>query len=192
MTRKIGLPSAPGGGAKDTTQREPPRQGEPEEELEPVDPELAQLQRRYESVRERLERQEKSRERKARRERYQREMGVGYLIYVARRYRRLSQAELARRIRTARSVIPRWESGGRLPSLLTLERIAAETDLELLIGLRDPEDRNGDLLALGIAFEEGNLTELLMLIDKNNDQLRVTPWRKRMVEEEPHLADVLL
>jgi hypothetical protein len=70
--------------------------------------------------------------------------------------------------------------------------MAAATDLELLIGLRDPDDRNGDLLALGIVFDEGAMTELLILVDKNHDQLRVTPWRKRMVEQYPGDAELLL
>jgi transcriptional regulator with XRE-family HTH domain len=162
------------------------------QEFEPVDEELDKLQRRFESVRERMERQERRRERKARRERFQRDMGIGYLIYVARRYRRMSQGELARKMGTARSVITRWESAGRLPSLLTLEKVAGATELEVLIGLRDPEDKNGDLMAMGIVFDEGWMTELLMLIDKNNDQLRVTPWRKRMAEENPRQAHLLL
>jgi hypothetical protein len=41
-------------------------------------------------------------------------------------------------------------------------------------------------------FDEGAMTELLMLIDKNHDQLRVTPWRKRMVGQYPQDADLLL
>jgi hypothetical protein len=73
-----------------------------------------------------------------------------------------------------------------------MEKLAASTDLELLIGLRDPNDGNGDLLSMGIVFDEGSLTELLMLIDKNRDQLRPTPWRVRMAEKEPHHADLLL
>ena len=93
---------------------------------------------------------------------------------------------------TSTSVITRWESGGRLPSLLSMEKLAAAADLELLIGLRDPHARDDELLALGIAFEEGNVTELLMLIDKNNDQLRASPWRVRMAQENPSLAKVLL
>ncbi|MDP9232992.1 MAG: hypothetical protein M3P01_00360, partial [Actinomycetota bacterium] len=66
------------------------------------------------------------------------------------------------------------------------------TDLEVVIGLRDPEDRDGDLLSLGIVFGEANCTELLMLIDKNDDQLRVTPWRLRLVRENARYADLLL
>jgi DNA-binding transcriptional regulator YiaG len=84
---------------------------------EPVDEHLVELRRRFESVRERLEREEQKRERKARRELYQREMGVGYLFYVARQYRRLSQARLARRMGTSRSAIAVWESGAQLPTL---------------------------------------------------------------------------
>jgi transcriptional regulator with XRE-family HTH domain len=161
-------------------------------DLEPVDDDFEEQQRHFDAVRERMVRQERRREQKARRERFQRDMGIGYLIYVARRYRRMSQGELARKMGTARSVITRWESAGRLPSLLTLERIAGVTDLEVVIGLRDPEDSNGALLALGAIFDEGAMTELLILIDKNHDQLRVTPWRKRMAEQYPRDADLLL
>jgi hypothetical protein len=93
---------------------------------------------------------------------------------------------------TSRSAIAVWESGDRLPTLLTMEKLAAATDLELLIGLRDPNDRNGDVLSMGIVFDEGNLTELLMLIDKNRDQLRPTPWRVRMAQKDPINADLLL
>jgi transcriptional regulator with XRE-family HTH domain len=163
-----------------------------EERQGAVDEELEELRRRFDSAHARFERQHQSHERKARRDLYQREMGLGYLIYTARQYRRMSQGTLARRLGTSRCVFPRWESGGRLPSLLTLEKIAAATDLELLIGLRDPNHRDDDLIALGIVFDEGNLTELLMLIDKNRDQLRPTPWRVRMAEKDPHHADLLL
>lgn len=69
--------------------------------------------------------------------------------------------------------------------------LAAATDLELLVGLRDREDPNGDLLALGIVFDEENMTELLMLIDQNCDQMSVTPCRARMVKENPRDADLL-
>lgn len=165
---------------------------EPEITVDPDDEEIDAIWRRYDSVRARWERQARSQERKARRDLYQREMGLGYLIYTARRYRRLSQTRLAGEMKTSRNVISRWESGERLPSLLTLEKVAGATDLEVVIGLRDPEDRDGDLLSLGIAFGEANCTELLMLIDKNDDELRITPWRLRMVRENPRDADLLL
>ncbi|HEX3325765.1 MAG TPA: hypothetical protein VHV50_02100, partial [Actinomycetota bacterium] len=71
-------------------------------------------------------------------------------------------------------------------------KLAAATDLEVVIGLRDPEDRDGDLLALGIVFDEANCTELLMLIDKNNDDLRITPWRLRLARENPRYEELLL
>jgi transcriptional regulator with XRE-family HTH domain len=158
------------------------------EEKEEVD----EIWHRYDSARARFEREARSKERKASRDLYQREMGLGYLIYTARRFRRLSQSALAREMSTSRTVVSRWESGERLPSLLTLEKLAGATDLEVVIGLRDPEDRDGDLLSLGIVFDEGNCTELLMLIDKNDDQLRVTPWRLRLVKENPRYADLLL
>lgn len=158
----------------------------------PADAELDGLRRRFDSVLARMQREERRNERKATRDRFQRDMGIGYLLYVARRYRRMPQWELARRMRTSRTVVTRWEKGGRLPTLMTLEKLAAATDLELLIGLRDPEDPEGDLLALGIVFDEGRMTELLMLIDQNIDQLPVTPWRARMVKENPESAALLL
>jgi transcriptional regulator with XRE-family HTH domain len=165
---------------------------EPELTVDPDDEEIDAIWRRYDSARARFERRARSQERKARRDLYQREMGLGYLIYTARRYRRLSQGRLAKEMSTSRNVISRWESGERLPSLLTLEKVAGGTDLEVVIGLRDPEDRDGDLLSLGIVFGEANCTELLMLIDKNDDELRVTPWRLRLVKENPRCADLLL
>jgi transcriptional regulator with XRE-family HTH domain len=165
---------------------------EPELTVDPDDEETDAIWRRYDSARARWERQARSQERKARWDLYQREMGLGYLIYTARRYRRLSQTRLGSEMRTSRNVISRWESGERLPSLLTLEKVAGATDLEVVIGLRDPEDRDGDLLSLGIVFGEANCTELLMLIDKNVDELRVTPWRLRLIAENPRYADLLL
>ena len=162
------------------------------DDSELLDERLEVLRKRFETKRERLERSERSQQRKARRERFQRDMGMGYLFYVARRYRRLSQDRLARRMGTSRQVVTRWESGARLPSLTTLEKLAGATDLELLIGFRGAEDPNGDLLALGIVFDEGCMTELLMLIDHNTDQLRPAPWRLKMVEQHPEDAAVLL
>ena len=82
-----------------------------QEETVVCDEDLEALRRRFETARERLERQERSKARKARRERFQRDMGIGYLLYVARRHRRFSQDELARRMRTSRTVITRWEQG---------------------------------------------------------------------------------
>jgi ribosome-binding protein aMBF1 (putative translation factor) len=82
------------------------------QDLESVDDDFEEQQRRFDAVRQRMVRQEWRREQKARRERFQRDMGIGYLIYVARRYRRMSQGELARRMGTARSVI----QGGNRPA----------------------------------------------------------------------------
>jgi hypothetical protein len=65
------------------------------QDLEPVDDHFERQQRRFDAIRARMVREERRRDRKARRERFQRDMGIGYLIYVARRYRRMSQGELA-------------------------------------------------------------------------------------------------
>ena len=141
----------------------------------PTNANLDEIRRRYDTVHARMVRDEQREKRKARRERFQRDMGIGYLFYVARRHRRLTQRQLASRMRTSRTVVSRWEAGGRLPTLMSMEKLAAATDLELLIGLRDPEDPYGDLLALGIVWDEGPMTELLMLIDHNLDQLKSDP-----------------
>ncbi|HEX3327509.1 MAG TPA: hypothetical protein VHV50_10980, partial [Actinomycetota bacterium] len=59
-------------------------EAEPEITVDPDDEEIDEIWRRYDSARARFERQARSQERKARRDLYQREMGLGYLIYTAR------------------------------------------------------------------------------------------------------------
>jgi transcriptional regulator with XRE-family HTH domain len=64
-------------------------------------------------------------------------MGVGYLVLKARAAAGLSQAQLAKRIRTSQPMVARWESGKQLPSVRTLVRIAQATGFDLAVGLRD-------------------------------------------------------
>jgi transcriptional regulator with XRE-family HTH domain len=43
----------------------------------------------------------------------------------------LTQVELAGRMRTTQSTIARWETGGRVPSIRTLNKLAEVTGLRL-------------------------------------------------------------
>ena len=83
-----------------------------------------EAEKRYERARERMDRRERSRIRRETRRQRQEDMGVGYLVYVARLHSRLSQRDLARRMRTSQSAISNWEAGRQLPTLLTMERVA--------------------------------------------------------------------
>lgn len=116
------------------------------------------------------------------REQRQRDMGIGYLVWVAREHGRLSQRDLARRIGSSRTAISRWESGRQIPSVRSLQKVSAAAGLELMIGCRDPNARDHDIVAIGVSEEEGNLTELRMLRDYKNGKtwLRPTGWRERM------------
>jgi transcriptional regulator with XRE-family HTH domain len=62
-------------------------------------------------------------------------MRGGELIREARRRAGLSQRELARRLRTAQSVIARWESGATAPSLETVVRAVRACGFELDVHL---------------------------------------------------------
>jgi transcriptional regulator with XRE-family HTH domain len=75
----------------------------------------------------------------------QQDMGLGYLVYCARRWGRLSQTDLARDMGTTRQNVSRWERGDRAPSLWKLQWIAEQADLDLVIGMRSR--RTGPLRA---------------------------------------------
>ena len=82
-----------------------------------------EAQRGFERARERFERREQDRIRQEIRRQRQQDMGVGYLVYLARRHGRLSQGDLARRMRTNQASISTWEAGRQLPTLRTMERL---------------------------------------------------------------------
>lgn len=118
------------------------------------------------------------------RETRQRDMGVGYLIWAARREASLSQSALARRLGTSRQAIGRWERGEQLPTVHTLERVAAETGLELVIGLRRPDSATGEFVALGETLDEGRMTELYLFVDAHyRVYLPPTKWREKLRAE---------
>ncbi len=60
------------------------------------------------------------------------------MLRDARRRAGLTQSELARRAGVTQSVISAYESGGRQPSLPTLQRMVAAAGLELAISVRRP------------------------------------------------------
>jgi ribosome-binding protein aMBF1 (putative translation factor) len=62
------------------------------------------------------------------------EYEVAQRIIDARAQAGLTQAALAKRMKTTRTVIARLESGNSLPSTRTLERVAKATGLRLTIG----------------------------------------------------------
>ncbi|MDQ4059096.1 MAG: helix-turn-helix domain-containing protein [Actinomycetota bacterium] len=89
------------------------------------------------------------------------------------RYARIGQRELARRMLTSQATVSRWENGWQLPNLSTLEMVCYATGLELVIGLREPDAPEHEFVVLGVAEDEGNLTELRLVDDHKGgrDQL---------------------
>ncbi|MHB8670443.1 MAG: helix-turn-helix domain-containing protein [Acidimicrobiales bacterium] len=69
---------------------------------------------------------------------------AGALIELARIRASLSQVELARRARTSQTAISAYESGAKVPSLETLERIlgAAGFDLRMSLALAEDHDES--------------------------------------------------
>jgi len=65
--------------------------------------------------------------------------GTGDLIRQARLAAGLTQAELARRIRTTQSVVSRWERGGDEPRLSTLDRILRACGRRLSLTVEDDD-----------------------------------------------------
>jgi transcriptional regulator with XRE-family HTH domain len=60
----------------------------------------------------------------------------------------LTQAELAQRMGTTQSAIPRMEGGGAKPSLDTLERLASAVGKELVVGVGDGLSSNRSIAKL--------------------------------------------
>jgi transcriptional regulator with XRE-family HTH domain len=133
-------------------------------------------EKKLELAREKAQRRRMQEARRQQREVYQKDMGLGYLLWVARRHARLAQADLARRIGSSPSAISRWERGTRRPSLSTIQMVAEVTGLDLIIGLRSK--REGTTLVQGRLFDEGPLTELHLEEDVYiTDALTPAHWR---------------
>lgn len=69
-------------------------------------------------------------------QRTERAAALGRAVQASRERARLSQRELAERIGTTQSAIARMESGGVLPTIDTLERVAAALGARLEVRLR--------------------------------------------------------
>ncbi len=140
-----------------------------------MDDQLARIQ-------ERLERHALAEEGRNEREQAQEDRGIGFLVWVARREARMLQADLARRLRTSRAAVSRWEAGRKYPSLLTLERVAQACGLELLLGLRHPDAPDDEFVALGAVQDEWPVSYLRMLHDYRGGSYSILPtsWRQRV------------
>ena len=132
---------------------------------------------RFEQAHEAAELKSLRKRRREHREWINQTRGVGYLICRARMYARLSQAKLAEYLGTTQSTISRWECGHQLPSLLTMERIALVTGLQVEIAF-ESRDHSGDFVCAAVLRDEGNLTELEILKDFSREELTWPPdWR---------------
>jgi ribosome-binding protein aMBF1 (putative translation factor) len=80
-------------------------------------------------------------------ERARRAFEFGEKVRRARESAGMSQAELARKMKTSQSTIARLESGGTEPTLRTLERVCAALDAELVLDLRPAPCNPGEALA---------------------------------------------
>jgi transcriptional regulator with XRE-family HTH domain len=109
--------------------------------------------------------------------------GVGYLISRARNHARLSQEQLAKEMHTTQSTVSRWECGHQLPSLLTLERVAIATDLQLEVAFQS-RDGSGDFCCAAVLRDEGNMTELEILKNWSHENIEWPP-----VEDPPRRVD---
>jgi len=114
-------------------------------------------------------------------------MGLGYLIYCARRWARKSQTDLARAMGTSRQNISRWERGDRAPSLWKLQWVADMAELDLVIGLRSRKvsrktgEKEGEYIALGTYWHQPPLDYIELELDRyKDDPLRARLWRVRL------------
>ena len=73
-------------------------------------------------------------------------MHGGILIREARLRSGLTQAELATRLGTQQSVVARWETGAREPTLATVGRVVRAAGLELSVSITKADDDHDRLI----------------------------------------------
>lgn len=94
------------------------------------------------------------------------------LIREARLRAGLTQAQLARKLQTTQSVVARWESGVRSPSLETIERIARACDLDVSLFLVPHDDHDLGLARRAKKMRPGKRIEYLVDAERKiNDQV---------------------
>ncbi len=77
---------------------------------------------------------------------------TGLLIREARRYARLTQAELAARLGTTQSAISNWERGLDVPRVDTLARILDACGFEADLTFRRHDDEDRSLITMHLAM----------------------------------------
>lgn len=88
-------------------------------------------------------------------------MKGGHLIKEARKRAGLSQRELARRLSTSQSVIARWESGARSPTMETVTRALKACGLELQVALAPRDEQDIAMAAQNVGLTPAQRVELL-------------------------------
>jgi transcriptional regulator with XRE-family HTH domain len=74
-------------------------------------------------------------------------MTGGILIREARRRAGMTQAELAGMLGTTQSVVARWETGGREPSMATVARVVRASGHQLDVSITPRDDDHDRLIS---------------------------------------------
>jgi transcriptional regulator with XRE-family HTH domain len=119
-------------------------------------------------------------------------MDISRLVREARRDAGITQAELAHRAGTAQSAVAAYETGARMPSLATLQRLvdACECDLQLSVRprvRRGAESLEEIALTMTEDLSEGQEDDALRLLFGFADDFRGSsrPGRIALLREEP-------
>ena len=89
-------------------------------------------------------------------------MRSAHLIREARLRSGMTQADLAGKLGTTQSAIARWETGGTRPSLETLTRVARACELELRIGLAEPDPGEVSLIERNLGLSASDRLDQLV------------------------------
>lgn len=89
-------------------------------------------------------------------------MKAAVLIKEARRRAGLTQQQLADKLKTTQSVVARWETGARGPSLETIENVARACDLDISIYLVPRDDHDFRLASQMKRLSPGKRIESLV------------------------------